>query len=427
MKDNFIHELKWRGLLADMTPGIETALAEGVVVGYIGFDPTADSLHIGNLAQLITLKRFQRAGHRPIMLIGSATGMIGDPSGKSAERNLLDEETLSKNATAVANQGLKFFESNIDGDTFSLRTANNKSWMEKMTALDFLRNIGKLASVSQMMARDSVRSRIETGLSFTEFSYQLIQAYDFVHLNKSANCFLQMGGSDQWGNMTAGIDMVRKMNGKEVFAITTNLVTKSDGKKFGKSEEGNVWLDPSKTTPYEFFQFWLKVSDKDVESMLKIFTFLTEVEILQAKMTQFHTPGHMQKLLAQTVTTMVHGAEICESVTNGAKLIFNATQEELQGLSEENIKSACKGFPHHTFQRNVLNTGVRVPELLAFHTKVFNSKGEVNRLMAGGGLSINKQKMNDSSCILTKDLLADKFLIVQKGKGNFILCEAEIN
>jgi len=428
---NFVEELTWRGMIHDMTPGAEEQLQKEMTAGYVGIDPTADSLHIGHLVSVMMLKHFQLAGHKPIALVGGATGMIGDPSGKSAERNLLDEPTLRHNEECLKKQLAKFldFESNAAN---AAELVNNYDWMKEFTFLDFIRDIGKHITVNYMMAKDSVRKRLgedaKMGLSFTEFTYQLVQGTDFLHLYREKNCKLQMGGSDQWGNITTGTELIRRKEGGEAYALTCPLITKADGGKFGKTESGNVWLDPQLTTPYKFYQFWLNVSDADAEKYIKIFTLLTRDDVAALVAEQQAAPHlrPLQKRLAQEVTCMVHGEEAYRTAVEASEILFgNATTENLAKLDKETFLAVFEGVPTFVVKRGKLEAGVPIVELLATETQAFPSKGDLRRTIQGNGLSLNKAKVADQECrVTTEDLLNDTYLLVQKGKKNYYIIEA---
>jgi tyrosyl-tRNA synthetase len=424
---NFVEELKWRGLYYDMIPETEKFLSGNKARGYIGFDPTAPSLGIGNLVQIIILKHFQLHGHQPIALIGGATGMIGDPSGKSEERNLLTEEQLRMNQEKVKTQLEKFLD--FENGNNKALLANNYDWYKDMNVLSFLRNVGKHLTISYMMAKDSVKSRLETGISFTEFSYQLLQGYDFYYLRKNMNCYVQMGGSDQWGNLTAGVELIRRMDGENAYAITSPLVTKSDGTKFGKTEKGNIYLSADMTSPYQFYQFWLNVSDEDAEKFIKIFTFLSK-EIIEDSIAEHkkapHT-RHLQKLLAREVTIMVHSKEDFEAAVSASEILFGkATKETLLSISEKDFLSVFEGVPMFTTDKNLYHKNTTLLDLLTEKAAVFPSKSELRRTIKEGGLSINKEKISDENILLSeKDLLNNKYLLVQKGKKNYYIVVAE--
>ena len=425
---NFVEELRWRGMLHTMMPGTEELLAKEQVTAYLGIDPTADSLHIGHLCGVMMLRHLQRCGHKPLALVGGATGMIGDPSGKSAERNLLDEETLRHNQECIKKQLAKFldFDSN---EPNKAELVNNYDWMKDFTFLDFAREVGKRITVNYMMAKDSVQKRLNgearDGLSFTEFTYQLIQGYDFLYQNTHKNCKLQMGGSDQWGNMTTGTELIRRTTGAEAYALTCPLITKADGGKFGKTESGNVWLDPRYTSPYKFYQFWLNVSDDDAARYIKIFTSLSreEIEALIAEHAEAPHLRVLQKRLAKEVTIMVHSEEDYNAAVEASGILFgNATSEALHKLDEATLLAVFEGVPQFEVSRDLLAGGVKAVDLLAEHTAVFASKGEMRKLVQGGGVSLNKEKLAAfDQVITTSDLVADKYLVVQRGKKNYYL------
>ncbi len=421
---NLIEELEWRGMIHDTTPGLKEELNKGMTGGYIGFDPTAPSLHIGNLATIMLLKQLQLAGHKPYALVGGATGMVGDPSGKSAERNLLDEETLTANQEGVKNQLKKFLD--FDCGENSAEMVNNYDWFKEFGFLQFLREVGKHLTVNYMMAKDSVKKRLETGISFTEFSYQLLQAYDFYHLYQHKNVKLQMGGSDQWGNITSGTELIRRMAGGEAYALTCPLITKADGSKFGKSEQGNVWLDSEMTSPYSFYQFWLNVADEDAPNLIRVFTLLEKEEI-KALETQHAAAPHeraLQKALAEEVTVRVHGKEEFEKAVSASKILFSKTAvEELKTIDERTLLSAFEGVPQIQLEKSELDHAEDVATLLSTTTnsKVFQSKGEAKRMIQGGGVSVNKNKLTSPEQKVGFDLLQGKYLLVQKGKKNYYL------
>jgi tyrosyl-tRNA synthetase len=429
---NFVEELKWRGMLHDIMPGTEEQLNKEMTTAYVGFDPTADSLHIGSLAPIILLKRFQLAGHKPIALVGGATGMIGDPSGKSAERNLLDEETLNKNLQGIKKQLSKFidFESDIDNKA---EMVNNYDWMKEQSFLGFIRDIGKHITVNYMMAKDSVKKRLsadaKTGMSFTEFTYQLVQGYDFLWLYQNKNCRLQMGGSDQWGNITTGTELIRRKTGGEAFALTIPLITKSDGGKFGKTEPGNVWLDPEKTSPYAFYQFWLNTSDEDAAKYIKIFTFLSKEEIDNIVVEHNEAPHlrKLQKTLAREITIMVHSEKEYNAAVEASKILFGkATSDMLAKIDERTFLSVFEGVPQFDISKTKLSDGIKVIDLLTDSANVFPSKGDLRRLLKGGGVSINKEKIASQDVIINEsNLINGKYLLVQKGKKNYFLITAK--
>ena len=428
---NFVDELKWRGMLQDMMPGTEELLEKETVTAYLGIDPTADSLHIGHLCGIMMLRHFQRCGHKPLALIGGATGMIGDPSGKSAERNLLDEATLNHNIECIKKQLSKFLDFDSDAAN-KAELVNNYDWMKGYSFLEFVRDIGKHITVNYMMAKDSVQKRLNgearDGLSFTEFSYQLLQGYDFLYLNKTKNCKLQMGGSDQWGNITTGTELIRRTNGNECYALTCPLITKADGGKFGKTESGNVWLSKDYTTPYKFYQFWLNVSDTDAERYIKIFTSLDKATIDNLIEEHRKDPGLrlLQKRLAEEVTVMVHSREDYEQAVEASNILFGkATKETLQKVDEQTLLSVFEGVP----QFEVSKADIENSDLLTLCTEkaaIFPSKGEMRKLVQGGGVSITKEKLADASAKAgAESLIAGKYLLVQKGKKNYYLIIAK--
>ncbi|HDJ34419.1 MAG TPA: tyrosine--tRNA ligase [Bacteroidetes bacterium] len=425
---NFVEELRWRGMIHDMTPGTEELVEKEMTTAYVGIDPTADSLHIGHLVSVMMLKHFQACGHKPIVLIGGATGMIGDPSGKSLERNLLDEKTLRHNQEKLKQQLARF----LDFDPSRANAAemvNNYDWMKEYTFLGFIRDIGKHITVNYMMSKDSVKKRLgedaTSGMSFTEFSYQLVQGTDFLHLFQEKNCKLQMGGSDQWGNIVTGTELIRRKLGGEAYALTCPLITKSDGGKFGKTEDGNVWLDPGKTSPYKFYQFWLNVSDADAEKYIKIFTGLGRERIEQLTEEHRRQPHKriLQKELACQVTTMVHSAEETRKVVEASAILFGqGTTESLRRMDEKTFLNVFEGVPVDEIGLPLLEKGVNVVELLGEHTGVFPSKGECRRMIKGGGLSLNREKVGSPELTVTAaHLLNGKYLLVQKGKKNYHL------
>ena len=430
---NFVQELKWRGMIQDMTPGTEEQLQKEMTTAYLGIDPTADSLHIGHLVGVMMLRHFQRSGHRPIALIGGATGMIGDPSGKSKERVLIDEERLRHNQEAIKNQLARFLDFESDAPNAAI-LVNNYDWMKTFSFLDFIRNIGKLITVNYMMSKDSVKRRITgesgaDGMSFTEFSYQLLQGYDYVYLNENYDCKLQLGGADQWGNITTGTEMIRKISGNEVFALTCPLITKADGKKFGKTEQGNIWLDKRYTSPYTFYQFWLNVSDDDADRYIKIFTSIPQEEISALIEEQKEAPHlrSLQKRLAKELTILVHGEEEYEKAVAASGILFgNATSEALRSLDEATLLAVFDGVPTFEISREQLNEGVKAVDLTTEGAAIFASKGEMRKLVQGGGVSINKEKLAAFDQIITVgDLLNDKYILVQKGKKNYYLLIAK--
>jgi tyrosyl-tRNA synthetase len=428
---NFVEELTWRGMIHDITPGTEEQLEKEMTSAYVGIDPTADSLHIGHLVSVMMLKHFQIAGHKPIALVGGATGMIGDPSGKSVERNLLDEQTLRHNEACLKKQLAKFLDFASDAAN-AAELVNNYDWMKDFSFLDFIRDIGKHITVNYMMAKDSVKKRLgeeaKMGLSYTEFSYQLVQGTDFLHLYREKNCKLQMGGSDQWGNITTGTELIRRKEGGEAFALTCPLITKADGGKFGKTESGNVWLDPKLTTPYKFYQFWLNVSDVDAEKYIKIFTLLTQEEVAALVEEQQAAPHlrPLQKRLAQEVTCMVHDEDEYSKAVEASEILFGkATTESLARLDKETFLSVFEGVSTFEVDRAKFDAGVPIVELLATETAAFPSKGELRRMIKGNGLSLNQAKLTDQEYLVTgADLINGSYILVQKGKKNYYIIEA---
>ncbi len=419
-------------MLHTMMPGTEELLEKEQVTAYLGIDPTADSLHIGHLCGVMMLRHLQRCGHKPLALVGGATGMIGDPSGKSAERNLLDEDTLRHNQECIKKQLAKFLDFESDAPNRA-ELVNNYDWMKDFTFLDFAREVGKRITVNYMMAKDSVQKRLNgearDGLSFTEFTYQLIQGYDFLYLNTHKNCKLQMGGSDQWGNMTTGTELIRRTTGGEAYALTCPLITKADGGKFGKTESGNIWLDPRYTSPYKFYQFWLNVSDEDAARYIKIFTSLSreEIDALTAEHAAAPHLRVLQKRLAKEVTVMVHSEADYEAAVEASGILFgNATSEALHRLDESTLLAVFEGVPQFKVSRDLLAGGVKAVDLFAEHSGVFASKGEMRKLVQGGGVSLNKEKLTEfDRAVTTQDLVADKYLIVQRGKKNYFLLIVE--
>ncbi len=429
---NFIEELTWRGMIHTVMPGTEEQLKKEMTTAYLGIDPTADSLHIGHLVGVMMLKHFQRAGHKPIALVGGATGMIGDPSMKSQERKLLDEETLRHNQEAIKKQLAKFLDFDSDAPNHA-EMVNNYDWMKNFSFLDFIRDVGKHITVNYMMAKDSVKKRLsgesQQGMSFTEFSYQLVQGYDFLTLYKDKNCKLQLGGSDQWGNITTGTELIRRTVGGEAYALTCPLITKADGGKFGKTESGNVWLDPRYTSPYKFYQFWLNVSDADAEKYIKIFTELSREEIESLVAEQAADPGlrPLQKRLAKEITTMVHSAEDYEAAVEASQILFsNKASETLRKIDEDTLLAVFEGVPQFEIEKADIEAGIKLADLLTEKAAVFPSKGELRKLAQQGGLSINKEKIADVYADASVDmLLNNKYILVQKGKKNYFLLIAK--
>ena len=425
---DFIEELTWRGMIHQMMPGTDEQLKKGMTTAYLGIDPTADSLHIGHLVGVMMLKHFQRAGHKPIALVGGATGMIGDPSWKSQERKLLDEETLRHNQASIKKQLAKFLDFDSDAPN-SAELVNNYDWMKDFSFLNFIRDIGKHITVNYMMAKDSVKKRLggenQQGMSFTEFSYQLLQGYDFLHLYEEKGCRLQLGGSDQWGNITTGTELIRRTNGGEAFALTCPLITKADGGKFGKTESGSVWLDPKRTSPYAFYQFWLNVSDADAEKYIKIFTELTQEEIEALVKEQAEDPGRrpLQKRLAKEITTMVHSAEDYEAAVEASQILFsNKAGDILRKIDEPTLLAVMEGVPRAEVDRKDIEGGIKLADLLTEKAPVFASKGEMRKMVQNGGVSINKEKVTDPYAEATMDMLLNgKYILVQRGKKNYHL------
>lgn len=428
MTNNFVQELRWRGMVHDITPGAEEQLQKEMTAGYIGFDPTADSLHIGNLVQIMTLVHFQNAGHKPVVLVGGATGMVGDPSGKSSERNLLSEEVLNYNQACVKKQLEKFL--NFQSGSNKAELVNNYDWFKDFKFLDFIRDVGKHITVNYMMAKDSVQKRLETGLSFTEFSYQLVQGYDYYWLYQNKNCKIQMGGSDQWGNIVTGTELIRrKMNG-DAFALTTPLIKKADGTKFGKTEQGNMWLDPKKTSPYKFYQYWLNASDEDAINFIKIFTTKQKEEI-DALIIEHSQAMHLRKLqteLAKEICVRVHSQAEYDAAVKASSILFgNSVTEDLENLDEETLLSVLEGVPQSIVSKVAYQATNSITDLLSEATggSIFASKGEARRLIQGGGVSVNKIKISDPSAKPEFRLLLGKFLLAQKGRRNYYLIEVK--
>ena len=422
MKTNFVEELKWRRMLQDIMPGTEDLLNKEQVTGYIGFDPTSDSLGIGNLVQIMTLLHFQKAGHKPIALVGGATGMVGDPSGKSAERNLLDEATLNHNIAGQRKQLEKFLDFNCGAN--SAEIVNNYDWFKGFSFLEFIRDVGKHISVNYMMAKDSVKNRLENGMSFTEFSYQLVQGYDFYYLWKNKGIKLQMGGSDQWGNIVTGTELIRRKASGEAFALTTPLIKKADGTKFGKTEGGNVWLDKTKTSPFKFYQFWLNASDADIKNYIRIFTLFTKEEI--EKLEAEHNPSPnlrvLQKALAKDITIRVHSEADYNAAIEASQILFNGTLEDLAKLSEELFLDIFDGIPQFDVSKNEIESGVSVIDLIAEKSQIFPSKGEARKMIQGGGVSVNKAKVESIELQITNShLINNKYILIKKGKKDHFL------
>jgi len=425
---SFVEELTWRGMVHDIMPETEATLTKGMTAGYIGFDPTADSLHIGSLVQIMILMHFQRCGHKPYALVGGATGMIGDPSGKSAERNLLDSETLQRNCEGLEKQLAKFLDFDSTKENGAV-LVNNYDWMQSFSLIDFARDIGKHLTVNYMMAKDSVKKRLgadaKEGMSFTEFTYQLIQGYDFLHLFQHHNCLLQMGGSDQWGNITTGTELIRRKLAGKAYALTCPLITKADGTKFGKTESGNVWLDREKTSPYKFFQYWLNASDEDAEKYIKIFTFLSKDEIMSLIAAHREAPHQrqLQRKLAQEVTTMVHSAADVERAEQAAQILFGkATAEILKTLDAQTLLDVFEGVPQAEVSADVLSgEGLSVMDALAASTGFLKSNGEARRALKENSISVNKEKVTEAKKITAEDLICDRYVLLQRGKKNYFL------
>jgi tyrosyl-tRNA synthetase len=423
---NFVEELKWRGMIQDIMPGTEEQLNKEITSAYVGIDPTADSLHIGHLVGVMMLQHLQNCGHKPIVLLGGATGMIGDPSGKSLERNLLDAESLKHNQEALKKQLSKFLDFSDDKPNAAI-LVNNYDWMSQFSFLDFIRDIGKHITVNYMMAKDSVKKRFNgegEGMSFTEFSYQLVQGYDFLYLNQNYNCKLQMGGSDQWGNITTGTELIRRKSNGEAFALTCPLITKADGSKFGKTEKGNIWLDPEKTSPYTFYQFWLNCSDEDSKRYIRIFTLRSKEEI-EAMEKEHEAAPHLrilQKTLARDLTTRVHSAEDLQAAENASEILFGkGTSESLASLSEQMFLAVFDGVPQVEISKELLNNPIGIVDFLTEHTQIFASKGEARRMLKDNGVAINKNKVQESFVIDNTSLMNNKYILVQKGKKNYYI------
>ena len=423
---NFVEELRWRGMIHDCMPGTGEMLEKGMATAYVGIDPTADSLHIGHLVSIMMLKHFQIAGHRPLALVGGATGMIGDPSGKSEERNLLSEDLLRHNQECIHQQLLRFLDFDPN-QANAAKIVNNYDWMKEFSFLGFLREVGKHLSINYMMAKDSVQKRLETGISFTEFTYQLVQGYDFLHLYEKEGCRLQMGGSDQWGNITTGTELIRRKTGGEAFALTCPLITKADGGKFGKTEKGNIWLDPEKTSPYAFYQFWLNCSDEDSKKYIRIFTLFSKEEIEALESEQDAAPHLrvLQKALAKDLTIRVHGeAEYNQAVEASEILFGKGTTETLQQLDERTLLNVFEGVPQFEISRTELENGIGLVDFLADKTAIFPSKGEARRMLKDGGVMINKAKVAEEFIVSSAQLLNDRYILAQKGKKNYFLVKS---
>lgn len=419
---NFVDEMKWRGMIHDIMPGTQEQLEKEMTSAYIGFDPTADSLHIGSLVQIMTLVHLQRAGHKPFALVGGATGMVGDPSGKSKERNLLSSDVLDHNVNCVHEQLARFL--NFDCGANSAEMVNNFDWFKEINFLDFIRDVGKHISVNYMMAKDSVKSRLETGMSFTEFTYQLVQGYDFLHLYNAKNCKLQLGGSDQWGNIVTGTELIRRKARGEAFAITTPLIKKADGTKFGKTEGGNVWLDSKRTSPYKFYQYWLNSSDTDAKTYIKIFTLLDEAQI-NTLIAEHEAAPHLrvlQKALGKDVTIRVHSEEAFNRAVDASEILFGKnTSDKLKNIEERDLLDIFEGVPQFEVDKNELTAGVNIVDLLAQKSEVFSSNGEARRMLKSNAVSVNKEKVSEEKRLTNSDLLNDKYVLIQKGKKNYYL------
>ena len=422
---NFVSEMKWRNMINDITPGIEDELASKMTTGYVGFDPTASSLHIGSLAPIMLLMHLQKCGHKPIALLGGATAMIGDPSGKKSERKLLTQDEVHANLVSVKKQLELFLD--FDCGKNSAEIVNNLDWVDNLSLINFFRDFGKSLTVNYMMAKDSVKNRIETGISFTEFSYQLIQAYDFFHLYQTKKCKIQIGGSDQWGNITSGIELIRKQIGEQAFALTCPLVTKTDGSKFGKTEDGNIWLDPNRTSPYKFLQYWMNISDEDAKKHIKIFSLFNEQEIfdLQKKHEEEPHLRIIQKKLAKEITSRVHGDSIYLNAMKVSQILFGKdTQAALKTISEKDFLMIFEGVPVYNVSKDDIND-IDPITLFAEKTQIFSSKGEARRMLNSNAISVNKKKINIDTKIDTTELLNNKYLLIQKGKKNYIIIKAE--
>ncbi len=429
MKNNFVEELRWRGMLHDIMPGTEEQLLKEVTTAYIGFDPTADSLHIGSLVQIILLMHFQKHGHKPIALIGGATGMIGDPSGKSTERNLLDEATLAKNVNGIKNQLEKFLDFSAKLVN-AAELVNNYDWMKNLTFLEFARDIGKHITVNYMMAKDSVKKRLSAeskdGMSFTEFTYQLVQGYDFLHLFNEKDCKLQIGGSDQWGNITTGTELIRRKAQGKAYALTCPLITKADGSKFGKSEGGNIWLDAKRTSPYKFYQYWLNASDEDAEKYIKIFTFLDK-QTIENLCKEHQEAPHLrllQKTIAKEVTTMVHAKDALENAIKASNILFGkSTSDDLKSLDEKTFLDVFEGVPQAKVSIKDLKAGIAIIDALNEKSGFLKSNGEARRALKENSISVNKEKISESFELTTDNLISDNYILLQRGKKNYFLLE----
>ncbi|PKD20668.1 tyrosine--tRNA ligase [Salegentibacter salinarum] len=430
MNKNFVEELTWRGMLHDVMPGTEEHLKEGMRAAYVGIDPTADSLHIGHLVSVMMLRHFQLCGHKPFALVGGATGMIGDPSGKSAERNLLDEKTLRHNQQAIKNQLSKFLEFGKEEEN-AAEMVNNYDWMKNFSFLEFIRDVGKHITVNYMMAKDSVKKRLSSdaaeGMSFTEFTYQLVQGYDFLHLFREKDCSLQMGGSDQWGNITTGTEMIRRIGNGKGYALTCPLITKADGTKFGKTEGGNVWLDPNRTSPYKFYQYWLNTSDDDAEKYIKIFTLLSKTEIERLIEEHKEAPHKrvLQKTLAEEITVMVHSREDYENAVKASEVLFGkSTAADLKSLNEATFLDVFEGVPQAEIAKTEIEEGLDMIAALSAKTNFLQSNGEARRALKENSVSVNKEKIKENYTITSQDLINDKYVIINKGKKNTYIIRA---
>jgi len=419
---NFVDEMKWRGMIHDIMPGTQEQLEKEMTSAYIGFDPTADSLHIGSLVQIMTLVHLQRAGHKPFALVGGATGMVGDPSGKSKERNLLSSDVLDHNVKSVHEQLARFL--NFDCGANSAEMVNNFDWFKEINFLDFIRDVGKHISVNYMMAKDSVKSRLETGMSFTEFTYQLVQGYDFLHLYNAKNCKLQLGGSDQWGNIVTGTELIRRKARGEAFAITTPLIKKADGTKFGKTEGGNVWLDSKRTSPYKFYQYWLNSSDTDAKTYIKIFTLLDEAQI-NTLIAEHEAAPHLrvlQKALGKDVTIRVHSEEAYNRAVDASEILFGKnTSDKLKNIEERDLLDIFEGVPQFEVDKKELTAGLNIVDLVAQKSEIFSSNGEARRMLKSNAVSVNKEKVSEEKRLTNSDLLNQKYVLIQKGKKNYYL------
>ena len=423
---NFVDELRWRGMLHDMIPGTEEALLKESVSGYIGFDPTADSLHIGNLVPVMLLVHFQRAGHKPYVLVGGATGLIGDPSGKTAERQLLDELSIQKNLEGQKAQLMKFLD--FQGGDNKAEVVNNYDWFKNMNFITFIRDVGKHITINYMTAKDSVKTRLETGMSFTEFSYQLVQGYDFYHLFKEKSCVLQMGGSDQWGNITTGTELIRRKESGEAYALTAPLIKKADGTKFGKSEGGNVWLDREKTSPYKFYQYWVNASDEDAKNYIRVFTLKSkeEIEALEKEHSEAPHLRILQKAVAEEVTVRVHSQEDFEAAVAASNILFGkSTSDDLKNLEERDFLDIFDGVPQADVAMNEISSGISIIEALSSKSQFLKSNGEARRALKENSISVNRQKVNDNYLIEKKDLINEKYILLQRGKKNYFILKAQ--